>query len=36
MIKLFVVVFIAVVWGIQYFTSDYDKCYSEREDEGYV
>lgn len=30
------VVLLVVLWSIVHFTSDYDKCYSERENEGYA
>lgn len=30
------VVLLAILWGVVHFTSDYDKCYSERENEGHA
>ena len=38
MLKMIIgsLIFVVIVWVIQHFTSDYDKCYLEREDEGYA
>lgn len=30
------VILLAILWGVAHFTSDYDKCYSERENEGHA